>query len=229
MWFLPIVAVFLSFGCNNNLYIDGAFMPRNLRNEGKRMKKNCFMKNFFSMFGVLAACSMLLASYPAKEILRVGTFDSRAIAHAYGLSEMAKPMVSDMRKKYNLAKKEGNEELRIELKALQQVMQQQAFSKACVADILEKVEAELPKVAKEAGVDIIVSKWEVMFKNPSIEIVDVTSHLVKLFNPGEEGLKVMKNLQKQPPVPLLELLLELSKEKSRVPQKRSKSLGPQLI
>jgi len=188
-------------------------MPRNLRKESKTMKKNCFMKYFFTMFGVLAACSMLLASYPAKETLRVGTFDSRAITHAYGLSEMAKPMVSDMRKKYILAKKEGNEELRIELKALQQVMQQQAFSIACVADILEKVEAELPKVAKEAGVDVIVSKWEVMFKNPSIEIVDVTSHLVKLFNPSESGLKEIESLQERPPVPLIELLLELSKEK----------------
>ena len=177
------------------------------------MKKNCFMKNFFFMFGLLAACSMLLASYPAKETLRVGTFDSRVIAHAYAHSEMAKPMMNEMSKKYILAKKEGNEELRIELKALQQVMQQQAFSIACVADILEKVEAELPKVAEEAGMDIIVSKWEVMFKDPSVEIVDVTSHLVKLFNPSEGGLKEMESLREQPPVPLLDLLIELSKDK----------------
>jgi hypothetical protein len=150
---------------------------------------------------------------PAKETLRVGTFDSRVIAHAYAHSEMAKPMISDMSKKYILAKKEGNEELRIELKALQQVMQQQAFSIACVADILKKVEAELPKVAEEAGVDIIVSKWEVMFKNPSVESVDVTAHLVKLFNPSESGLKEIESYKEQPPVPLLDLLLELSKDK----------------
>ena len=127
------------------------------------MQKRSFKKGIIVLFGILVICSMLVTLCSAEEKLRVGTFDSRAIAHAYGLSEMAKPMVSDMRKKYILAKKEGNEELRIELKALQQVMQQQAFSVASVADILEKVEAELPKVAKEAGVDIIVSKWEVMF------------------------------------------------------------------
>ena len=177
------------------------------------MEKKSFKNGIIVLFGILITFSLLATMSPAKETLRVGTFDSRAIAHAYGLSEMAKPMVSDMRKKYILSKKEGNEELKIELKALQQVMQQQAFSVACVADILEKVESELPKVAKEAGVDIIVSKWEVMFKNPSIEIVDVTSHLVRLFNPGDSGLKEIESLKEQPPVPLLELLLELSKEK----------------
>jgi len=158
------------------------------------------------MFGVLAACLMLLASYPAKETLRVGTFDSRAIAAAYVTSEMFK----GMSEKFNQAEKEGNEELKKEVEALSQVIHLQGFSIACVADILEKVEAELPKVAQEAGVDIIVSKWEVMFKNPSIEIVDVTSHLVKLFNPSEYGFKAIEGVQKQPPIPLIKFFLELS-------------------
>jgi Skp family chaperone for outer membrane proteins len=177
------------------------------------VEKQSFKKGIIVLFGILVTCSMLATFCSAEEKWRVGTFDSRVIAHAYAHSDMAKPMMNEMSKKYMLAKKEGNEELRIELKALQQVMQQQAFSIACVADILEKVEAELPKVAEEAGVDIIVSKWEVMFKNPSIEIVDVTSHLVRLFNPSESGLKEIESFKEQPPVPLLDLLLELSKGK----------------
>ena len=92
-------------------------------------------------------------------------------------------------------------------------MHQQVFSIASVADILEKVKADLPKIAQEAGVDIIVSKWEVAYKNPSIEIVDVTSHLVKLFNPDEKTLKLIEYLPKQSPIPLVKLLIELSKEK----------------
>jgi hypothetical protein len=73
--------------------------------------------------------------------------------------------------------------------------------------LYKKVKDDLPKIAQEAGVDIIVSKWEVVHKNPSIEIVDVTSYLVKLFNPDEMTLKLLEELPKQPPVPLLELLL----------------------
>jgi hypothetical protein len=177
------------------------------------MRRNFFLKDFIAIFGILAVCSMFLASYPAKETLRVGTYDSRAIAHAFGLSAMAKEFVSDMREKYDRAKKEGDEELMKESEALRQVMAQQGFSISCVADILEKVGAELPKVAKEAGVDIIVSKWEVMYRNPVVEIVDVTSDLVKLFNLDEQSLKVVESLQESPPVPLLDLLIELSKEK----------------
>lgn len=76
-------------------------------------------------------------------------------------------------------------------------MHQQAFSITSVASILEKVKAELPKIAEEAGVDIIMSKWEVAYKNPSIEIVDVTSHLVKLFNPDERTLKTVEDARER--------------------------------
>ncbi len=155
---------------------------------------------------------------PAKETLRVGTFDSRAIAVAYLRSEPVKQLVSNHFEKYNKAKEEGDEKLVKELEALaqayQQVQHQQGFSIASVADILEKVKAELPKIAEDAGVDIIVSKWELVYRNPSIEIVDVTSHLVKLFNPDERTLKmIIEEIPKHAPVPLVELLIEKSKEK----------------
>lgn len=92
-------------------------------------------------------------------------------------------------------------------------MHKRTFSTASVADILEKVKTELPKIAEKAGVDIIVSKWEAVYKNPSIEIVDITSHLVKLFNPDEKTLKTIEDLRKQIPIPLVKLLIELPKEK----------------
>ena len=154
---------------------------------------------------------------PAKETLRVGTFDSRAIVVAYVRSEPAKQLLSNHFEKLNKAKEEGDEKLVKELEALgqayQQVQHQQGFSTASVAEYLEKVKAELPKIAEDAGIDIIVSKWEVMYINPSIEIVDVTSHLVKLFKPDERALKIIEELTKQAPMPLLELLLEIQKEK----------------
>ncbi len=182
------------------------------------MEKKSFKKGIIVLFGILVTCSMLATLCPAKETLRVGTFDSRAIAAAYLRSEPVKQLVNIHFEKLNKAKEEGDEKLVKELEALgqayQQVQHQQGFSIASVADILEKVKAELPKIAEDAGVDIIVSKWEVVYRNPSIEIVDVTSHLVKLFNPDERTLKMItEDLPKQAPVPLVELLIELSKEK----------------
>lgn len=152
----------------------------------------------------------------AKETLRVGTFDSRAIAIAYLRSEPVKQLVSNHFEKLNKAKEEGDEKLVKELEALgqayQQVQHQQGFSIASVAEYLEKVRAEFPNLAEDAGVDIIVSKWEVVYRNPSTEIFDVTSHLVKLFNPDEETLKIIEGLTKQAPFPLVELLIEIRKE-----------------
>ena len=58
-----------------------------------------------------------------------------------------------------------------------------------------------------------MSKWEVVYKDPSIEIVDVTSHLVMLFNPDETTLKLLEDLREQKPIALLELLLERKKDK----------------
>ena len=181
------------------------------------MEKKSFKKGIIVLFGILVTCSMLATLCPAEEKLRVGTFDSRAIVVAYVRSEPAKQLLSNHFEKLNKAKEEGDEKLVKELEALgqayQQVQHQQGFSTASVAEYLEKVKAELPKIAEDAGIDIIVSKWEVMYINPSIEIVDVTSHLVKLFKPDERALKIIEELTKQAPMPLLELLLEIQKEK----------------
>ena len=182
------------------------------------MEKKSFKKCILVLIGGLVTLSMLATLSPAEETLRVGTFDSRAIAIAYARSGEFGQYISSLKEKHKKAKEEGDEKLAEELEALgvstQQVMHQQGFSIASVADILEKVKAELPKIAEDAGVDIIVSKWEVVYRNPSIEIVDVTSHLVKLFNPDERTLKmIIEDLAKQAPLPLIELLIEIRKEK----------------
>jgi hypothetical protein len=154
---------------------------------------------------------MFLALQPTPKMLRAGTFDSRAIAIAYARSDLRAQYLRSMGEKYEKAKAKKNEKAIKEFEAVGQIMHQQGFSIASVADILEKVKDDLPKIAQEADVDIIVSKWEVVHKNPSIEIVDVTSHLVKLFNPDGMTLKILEELPKRPPVPLLELLV--AKEK----------------
>jgi hypothetical protein len=175
------------------------------------MNKKGSKKLFWALSGILGVCLLLPACGPAEESLSVGTFDSRAIAIAWFNSEMGEKYIKGMFEKHNKAKEEGDEALVKELEewgpARQKVQHQQAFSIACVKEYLDLVEAELPKVAQEAGVDIIVSKWEVMYKDPRAEAVDVTSHLVKLFNPNERGLKTLEMLKQQDPIPLLELII----------------------
>jgi Skp family chaperone for outer membrane proteins len=174
------------------------------------MKKS-WGKSVFVGLSILALCAMFLAFQPTPTKVRVGTFDSRAVGIAYARSAMLAPVMKAWKDKYEKAKAEKNEEIIKQCEAwgptYHKLQMLQVFSLASVVDILEKVKDNLPKVAQEAGVDIIVSKWEVAYKNPSIEIVDVTSYLVKIFNPDEPTLKIIEELSKQPPMPLLEALL----------------------
>ena len=106
------------------------------------------------------------------------------------------------------AKAEGNEKLAEELKAQANVRQQklhtQGFSTASVGEYLETVKDKIPAVAKEAGVDVIVSKWDMVYQSPDAEFVDVTALMVKPFNPSEKTLKTIEELVKHQPISLEE-------------------------
>lgn len=173
------------------------------------MKKS-WGKSVFVGVTILAVWAVFLASQPAPAKVRVGTFDSRAVAVAYVRSAMFAPILKEWKDKYEKAKAEKNEAVIKECEALgtntHKLQMLQGFSIASVTDILEKVKDQLPKAAQEAGVDILVSKWELAYQNPSIEVVDVTSYLVKIFNPDNQTLKMLEELSKQPPIPLFEAL-----------------------
>jgi hypothetical protein len=174
-----------------------------------------FGKSVFVGISILAVCAIFLALQPAPKKFRVGTFDSRAIAIAYASSDLNAQYLTSLRAKYEKAKAEKNEkvikECEAEGKAQQQVLHQQGFSIASVADILDNFKAEMPKILKEADVAVIVSKWEVISKGPDVETVDITSSLVKLFNPSEKARKWIEGLPPQP-MSLKELLILLPEE-----------------
>ncbi len=52
---------------------------------------------------------------------------------------------------------------------------------------------------------LIVSKWEVLYSDPSVEYVDVTLPLVKKFGADEKVLKMVEELMKHDPIPMDEL------------------------
>ena len=143
---------------------------------------------------------------------RIGVFDSRAIAIAYWRSEPGMRELRGLRDEYEKAKAANDgarvKELEQEGPWQQVRMHQQAFSTATVAAILEKVSDRLPAVAKQAGVSAIVSKWEVPYKDGTVETVDVTLPLVRLFNQDEQMLKMIERIESQPPVPFEKLPLD---------------------
>jgi hypothetical protein len=170
---------------------------------------------------VSAAClSLCAASAPAQEPanssgakVRVGVYDSRAIAVAFGDSEAWQASTGKqlaMRAEYNAAKAAGNQkrvaELEAQGKAQQTLVHKQGFSTAPVDDILKNIQDKLPEIAKAAGVSAIVSKWDkdALAKYQSAELVDITMPLVNAFHPTERQLKFAIDIQKQAPISLEE-------------------------
>ena len=95
-------------------------------------------------------------------------------------------------------------EIGAKMQTKQRRLHEQGFSTGSVINLLQTVKAELPGIAKAAGVDLIVSKWEVMFQSPGVETVDVTKQLAMLFNPSAQGLKWIEG-ETKPPIPIDDL------------------------
>ncbi len=87
----------------------------------------------------------------------------------------------------------------------QELAHKQAFSTWQVDNILETIEGKIPEIAKQAKVDLIVSKWDIVYQQSGVEFIDVTDVMVKLSNPDEQMLEMLEQMKQQPPIPLEEL------------------------
>ncbi len=141
--------------------------------------------------------------------VRIGTFDSRALAMAYYRSEAFNRQMKDLRAEYEKAKAAGDEKRVKELEAAgpaqQELAHKQGFSTWPVDNILEKIKGKIPEIAKRADVDVIISRWNIVYRRTGVEFINITDLIVKPFDPNEQTLKILKELQKQDPVPLEEL------------------------
>ncbi|MBN2093001.1 hypothetical protein JW964_25485 [candidate division KSB1 bacterium] len=176
------------------------------------------MKNLF-IISVTLICLMLLSmtavaqeKSPAKSGVKIGIFDSRVVALAYFRSAERMAQFKEMHKELQQAKTENNEkrvkELEKEGPWTQIRMHQQVFSNAGVSNIMKKISNELPAIAKEAGVLLIVSKWDMPYIDQIAETVDVTLPIAKLFKPDEQTMKIIGQMKDQTPVPFDELPLD---------------------
>ena len=136
--------------------------------------------------------------------VRIGVFDSRAVAVAYAHSKFLQEQYQELKSKLDRAEAAGDkakaEQIKAEGKAEQERLHQQGFGTASVKKYLDLVKDKIPAVAKDARVELIVSKWEVTYQAPAVEAVDVTDDLVKLFDPNERVLKIVAELKKHPPL-----------------------------
>ena len=137
--------------------------------------------------------------------LRVGVYDSRAIAIAYAHSEFM-PMAAKM-EAYQQAKQAGDEERVKQLEEWgakhQRQLHRQGFGRVPVTNLLEHVEHRLPDLARELSVDVIA--FECNYLGANVEEVDITLDLVKLYDPSERTMKMVRETLKIDPVDLDEI------------------------
>jgi hypothetical protein len=183
------------------------------------MEQGGAMKQSGIMVCVLGLCAgAVLAEEPAvpqsEAKLRIGVYDSRAIAVAFVGSPVYKATngkkLTEMMAEHEKAKAEGNQKRIAELeawgKAQQALLHKQGFSTAPVDNILQQVDDRLPAIKQKADVTVLVSKWdkETLAKHPSAELIDVTMDLVDAFNPNERQRKSAVEIQKHQPISLEE-------------------------
>src|ERR1022692_1667905 len=173
------------------------------------MKTSFVSQRRFIVSSAVALCVMAGAAafgQSKESTLRIGVYDSRAVAVAHGNSTEVRKSLDAAKADYQKAKAAKDDkrvkEIETQMKARQRRLHEQGFSTGSIADILAKIKDALPGVAKKAGVDVIVSKWEVNYQSPEIKVVDVTDDLLALFHVSAKGLEWAKGIVTKPPVPI---------------------------
>jgi hypothetical protein len=169
------------------------------------MLKHASVKAILCAIGLLLIGPVVAHCQTAKGAVRIGTYDSRAVALAYYRSGNLS-QVTGLRTEYADAKAANDDKKAKELEAAgiawQELMHEQVFSTGSISNIIGTIKDKLPAIAKEAGVALLASKWDVTYRDASVEYVDVTMSLVKLFSPGEQVMKMIEEMKTQDPVPI---------------------------
>lgn len=160
---------------------------------------------------LLAQCWSNVTAQIKSEPLKLGTYDSRIVTLAYSRSEHFTKVMNEMKESEAIMQSNDTAkkiETIYKIFTKQYIMHQQVFSSGSSAFILDLVKDKLPQVAKDAGVFAIVSKWELTFVDPNVEVIDLTMPVSKLFNPSGDFDQMVPQMQAQAPIPLEEFTVE---------------------
>ncbi|TRZ76096.1 MAG: hypothetical protein D4R97_01330 [Bacteroidetes bacterium] len=147
-----------------------------------------------------------------KAAMKIGTYDSRIVIFAWSRSDYFKQHMIKFKQQSDSAEKAHDtarvKELSIQAMSFQHLLHLTVFSNGSVGFVMTIVKDKLPELAKTAGVSAILSKWELNFSDPSIEIVDLTSKIAQLFQPKENIDQMSKDISAQQPIPIDEFGIE---------------------
>lgn len=149
-------------------------------------------------------CGQDSGSNPTAAV-RIGVYDSRAIAVAWAASKH-NPVAATM-KEFKAAQEARDTKKIAELEAWgknhQRLLHFQGFGHVPVGDLLAPVRPQIKQLISDKQLVAITMECDETAAN--VELVDVTEDLVKLYEPSEQTLKWVKQLRDKEPLSLLEL------------------------
>ena len=144
------------------------------------------------------------AAEGAKQYLRVGVYDSRAVAIAHAHSDQWGKVLKEKMAEMEKARAAGNEEKVRQLEEWGSQHQAEAhlmgFGTAPVTELLEPYKDQVAQVARENGIDLIVSKWQFDYLAKDAETVDLTDQIVRLYHPNDRAQKIIDQLDTWQPL-----------------------------
>lgn len=164
------------------------------------------------ILSILYPAGNLAFAQKTKAVIKIGTYDSRIVTFAWSRSDYFKQRLIKINQQSDSATKAHDtarvKELSIGAMSYQHLLHLTVFSNGSIGFVMAIVKDKLPELAKTAGVSIILSKWELNFSDPSIEIVDLTSQVAQLFHPKENIDQMSKDISAQQPIPIDEFGIE---------------------
>ena len=161
------------------------------------------MKKLRAIGLLLVGLTLHVASaFAADRIVeKVGVYESRAVALAWGRSQqhdqMSKQLMSDFKAAEAAGNKQQMKRWKKEGSARQERLEKQVFGDQRIPDIIARIESELPTVRQQTGVTTIVDRRDAP---KGAATVDVTTNLVALFQPTDKTLKMIDEIQKHKPL-----------------------------
>ena len=148
--------------------------------------------------------TILPSESSAQNKLRVGVYDSRAIAVACFNSNMYKDPMGELRNKMQAARDANDNKAISDIEweaTLRQAMgHEKGFGTGSVMTEIEIIKKEMKELARKEKLDLVVSKWELAFTGENVLIMDITDKLARLFKPNEKVLGWIGEMKKQNPV-----------------------------
>ena len=137
--------------------------------------------------------------------VRIGVYDSRAIAVAYAPSRFNP--VREKMAELDAAKAGGDKakvkELETWGKEHQRMLHFQGFCRVPVSDLLEPVKDRLQQLAADQNLAAVVMSCDVV--SADVEVVDVTDQIVELYDPSDRTRDMVRQVRDVEPVSLLSI------------------------